>query len=143
MSETQPGKARYGYCALTADFIHIGHIRFIRACSLQCDKLIVGIMSDEVVEKYKGKRPILNQIERNEIISNIKNVHMTVIQTTFEYPEHVLSMKKFWKENFIIFDSQEHKRKYADVLIERTENISSTIFKRIVNESSDYRQCSL
>ena len=134
---------RYGYCALTADFIHIGHIRFLESCSRKCERLIVGIMSDESVTIYKGKTPILDVHERDEIIRSIKFVHMTVIQNTFEFPDHVFKMKKFWKDNFIIFDSQEHKRVGADILIDRTDNISSSIYKRIVNESSDYRQCSL
>ncbi len=123
-------KPKFGYCALTADFLHIGHIRFIEQCAAQCNILNIGIMSDECVEKYKGKRPIMSQIQRMELIKSIKGVQWVYLQNSFEFDEKwLLTLMKIHGKNFVVFDSDEHKRKGADIIIPRTKGISSTQYK--------------
>ncbi len=134
---------RFGYLAVTADFLHVGHVRFIKNCSDKCEKLVVGIMSDECVEKYKGARPVMNQYERNEIIKSLKLVHATVIQSTFEFPHFIHTTKHFWGDDFVIFDCDEHKRDGADFYIPRTANISSSQFRKELDESLNYSQLPL
>lgn len=122
-------KADYGYCAVTADFLHIGHLNFIKQAKDQCSKLIVGIMSDECVKQYKGKYPIMNQIQRMELVRNLKCVDSVHLQDSFNFDHHVLRLKEFYGKKFTIFDSEEHKRQGADVYLKRTEGISSTKYK--------------
>jgi cytidyltransferase-like protein len=119
-------KADFGYCGMTADFLHIGHVNFLKSCREHCNKLIVGVMADECVEIYKGKRPLMNVIDRRAMIQSIRFVHCTIIQTEFEFPYVVSMLKIFYGDNFLIFDSEEHKRKGADIIIPRTNGISST-----------------
>ncbi len=119
---------RNGYCALTADFLHIGHIRFLKKCREKCDYLVVAIMSDDCVEKYKGKRPLMNQQERMELVGNLRMADEVTIQDSFEFPESVFHMHN------IIFDSVEHRRVGSDFVFCRTEGISSTLIK----EQDDY-----
>ena len=130
-------KAMYGYCGMTADFLHIGHIKFIQQCKKKCDKLIVGVMTDECVYKYKGHYPIMNTAQRVELVSSIKDVYKVYIQKTFAFPHHILSTRYIHGKDFIIFDTIEHNRKGADVIIKRTANISSTLFRKIVSENSN------
>lgn len=130
-------KPVFGYCGMTADFLHIGHIHFLRRCKTKCDYLIVGIMSDDCVEEYKGKRPIMNQLERQELVRSIECVDNVTLQHTFDFPRSIIEDKEF-----IIFDSVEHRRVGADVILTRTANISSTQFR----ESNDYinnRECTV
>ena len=136
-------KPKYGYCAVTADFLHIGHIRFIKACADQCQKLIVGIMTDECVVKYKGRKPIMNQLERKEIVESIKYVHVCHYQDEFEFNHTIDRMKLFHKEEFVIFCNDEHNRKGADVIIPKIKGISSTLFKEIINANIDNCQLSI
>jgi len=121
--------AKFGYVGMTADFLHIGHIEMISQCRKKCGKLIVGIMTDECVTEYKGKAPIMNQQQRSDIVRAIRYVHKVIYQDTFEFPHHVLRLKEFYNDDFIIFDSEEHKRKGADVFIPRLEGISSSQYK--------------
>jgi cytidyltransferase-like protein len=114
---------------MTADFLHIGHVNFLKSCREHCNKLIVGVMADECVEIYKGKRPLMNVIDRRAMIQSIRFVHCTIIQTEFEFPYVVSMLKIFYGDNFLIFDSEEHKRKGADIIIPRTNGISSTRIK--------------
>lgn len=122
-------KALFGYCGMTADFLHIGHINFLRSCKSHCDRLIVGVMADECVQIYKGKRPLMNVIDRRAMIQSIKYVHCTIIQTEFEFPYVVTMLKIFYGKDFVICDSEEHKRKGTDIVIPKTPGISSTLFK--------------
>ena len=52
---------------------HIGHLTLINNAAKQCDKLIVGVNSDVLVQTYKNKKPVVNEYNRVEIIRNIKS----------------------------------------------------------------------
>ena len=61
------------------DIIHAGHIDYLNKAKALGDVLIVGLNTDDSVKRIKGdKRPIINQDERAEIISNIKPVDYVV-----------------------------------------------------------------
>ena len=126
-------KAQYGYIGMTADGIHIGHIRALEHCKELCHKLIVGVMSDESVEDYKGKKPMMSFDDRIDCVYALKMVDVVWKQDTFEFPHQVWRMKSFHGEDLIIFDSPEHKRKGADVIVPKTERISSTKIKGSYN----------
>ena len=46
------------------DLLHAGHIHFLKACSEQCDNLIVGLHSDPSFERATKNRPIQTIFER-------------------------------------------------------------------------------
>lgn len=59
----------------TFDILHLGHIELLRYAKSQGDLLIVGIDSDQRVNRLKGAyRPINNQIERQAMLEAIKYV---------------------------------------------------------------------
>ncbi len=61
------------------DIIHAGHIDYLNKAKALGDVLIVGLNTDDSVRRIKGdKRPIINQDERAEIISNLKPVDYVV-----------------------------------------------------------------
>ena len=57
-----------GYTTGVFDLFHVGHLNLIRRARENCDRLIVGVSTDEVVEEYKGHRPIIPYAERVEIV---------------------------------------------------------------------------
>ena len=61
-----------GYTQGTYDMFHIGHLNLIKNAKRRCDYLIVGVNTDELVESYKNKRPIVPLEERAEIVRSIK-----------------------------------------------------------------------
>jgi D-beta-D-heptose 7-phosphate kinase / D-beta-D-heptose 1-phosphate adenosyltransferase len=76
------------------DIIHAGHINLMNMARSQCDKLIVGVSSDEAIKKQKGKnRPIMNQDERAFIINGLAAVDMVLIITD-DTPQSVLEKLK-------------------------------------------------
>ena len=120
---------RIGYCALCADILHIGHIRFLIECKSKCDRLIVGLMTDGCILDYKGSLPIMKYGDRQALLLAIKYVDDVIPQCTFEFSPYVNQMAD------IIFDSSQHKRKGATEIIEYTKGISSTKIKEKIIEA--------
>ena len=122
---------KIGYCALTADILHYGHIIFLTKCREYCNYLIVGVMTDECVKKYKGELPTLPLFHRLILVRSLKMVDLVIHQTEFEFN---LKLLKSIGVN-VIFDSEEHKRKGADYYFPYTTNISSSQIKcQIISE---------
>ena len=62
------------------DIIHAGHIDYLSKAKTLGDVMIVGLNSDDSVQRIKGKkRPILKESERAFILSNIEHVDYVVI----------------------------------------------------------------
>ena len=74
---------RIGYVPGVYDLFHIGHLNLIRRCKARCKYLIVGVLTDELVEYYKHKRPVIPYSERAEIIGALRDVD-EVIPVNFE-----------------------------------------------------------
>ncbi|MGV3524467.1 MAG: adenylyltransferase/cytidyltransferase family protein [Candidatus Sericytochromatia bacterium] len=68
-----------GYTSGVFDLFHIGHLNMLRNASSLCDKLIVGVSSDDLVA-YKNKHAVIPFQERLEIVRSIKYVSAVVPQ---------------------------------------------------------------
>jgi len=63
------------------DILHIGHVKFLESCK-KTDKnseLIVVISKDSTVLKEKGKKPVMSEEERREIVESLKPVDKAVL----------------------------------------------------------------
>ena len=68
-----------GYTAGVFDLFHIGHLTLLKNAKGMCDKLVVGVTTDELVQ-YKHKKAVIPFEERIEIIRNLKCVDAAVAQ---------------------------------------------------------------
>lgn len=67
------------------DFLHVGHIRYLRAAKQLGGRVIVAINSDRSVHGLKGEgRPLIPAEERAEILSALEGVDAVVI---FDEPD--------------------------------------------------------
>lgn len=69
-----------GYTTGVYDMFHIGHLNILRRAKEQCDYLVVGVSTDELVQKDKNKTPIIPFAERCAIVEAIKYVDKVVPQ---------------------------------------------------------------
>ena len=70
-----------GYTTGVYDMFHIGHLNVIRRAKEHCDYLIVGVSTDELVRRDKGRTPVIPYNERAQIVAALKYVDQVVPQT--------------------------------------------------------------
>ena len=79
------------------DLFHRGHLEAIkktRSVAGKDGKVIIGVVSDKDTEVYKRK-PIINELDRVEIIKNIKDVDKVI------FPCPLCVSKEFLQKNNI------------------------------------------
>ncbi len=74
---------KIGYTTGVFDLFHIGHLNILRNAKLECDYLIVGITTDELSRKEKGRMPVIPFSERMIIVESIKYVDSVVPQVNY------------------------------------------------------------
>lgn len=84
-------KYKIGYTTGVFDMFHIGHLNILKKAKEQCDYLVVGVSTDEVVKTYKHKLPIIPFEERIAIVQELRCVDKAVPQTSMD-------KMKAWKE---------------------------------------------
>ena len=93
-----------GYAYIVGDILHFGHIQYLKNCKALCDKLIVGVLTDEACMEKKPK-PIIPFKERLELVTELKSVDVTVAQNTYSPMPNVHNLKPY-----ILFESTSHKK---------------------------------
>ncbi|MCZ2804107.1 adenylyltransferase/cytidyltransferase family protein [Modestobacter sp. VKM Ac-2983] len=71
-----------GYAPGAYDLFHIGHLNVLRHAAEHCDRLVVGVVSDEMLLQAKGRLPVVPLAERMEIVRNLRfvdDVHAEVV----------------------------------------------------------------
>jgi len=65
------------YTGGTFDLFHAGHVKFLERCR-QFGKVTVALNTDEFIETYKGKPPVMSYEERAEVLLACRFVHDVV-----------------------------------------------------------------
>lgn len=89
MKERSNEKFVLGYTAGVFDLFHIGHLNLLKNAKGLCDKLIVGVTTDELVA-YKNKKAVIPHEERMEIVRNIRYVDAVI-------PQYDMDKFKMWE----------------------------------------------
>ena len=130
---------KIGYTTGVFDMFHVGHLRLLKQAANLVDKLIVGVTTDELCEKYKGKKPIIPLNERMEIIESIKGVHKAIPQNSYdklEAFEHLRFNAMFvgsdWKgtDKWNLLEEEFRKLNVDIVYFEYTKDTNSTILRK-------------
>ena len=135
-------KYKIGYTTGVFDMFHIGHLNILKRAKEQCEYLIVGVSTDETVESYKHKTPIIKFEDRFAIVEAIKYVDKVVPQS---------SMNKMDAYKELKFDALFHGsdwqgssmydqiiKEFAEVGVDvvflpHTDGISSTLIREKAN----------
>lgn len=67
-----------GYTRGVFDLFHVGHLNLLRRARAQCDRLIVGVVQDELALSYKGRRPVIPSDQRLEIVAALSCVDQAI-----------------------------------------------------------------
>ncbi len=105
-------KYKVGYTTGVFDMFHIGHLNILRRAKEQCEYLIVGVSTDELVESYKDKKPIILFEERAEIVQSIEFVDLVVAQ---ENRDKIEAQKKLQFDVMFVGDDWKGKPLFMEV----------------------------
>ena len=135
-----------GYTAGVYDMFHIGHLNVIRRAKEQCDYLIVGVSTDEVVEQNKNKKPIIPFQERVAIVEAIRYVDQVVPQERYDIEGKIEIVKKYGINIMFVGSDWQGTEKWNKIQEElasigckviylpHTDGISSTSLRKLIGE---------
>lgn len=96
-------KYKIGYTTGVFDMFHIGHLNIIKNAKSQCEYLIVGVSTDELVA-YKNTKTIIPFEERIKIVEAVEYVDKAVPQVNMnkmdaweKYKFNVMFVGDDWK----------------------------------------------
>ncbi len=131
-------KAKYNrmYTSGCFDIFHYGHLNILIKSKELCDYLIVGVSTDELIEKEKGNRPVIPFHERIKVVQAIGLVDEVIPQEDKDkqkivdtYKIDAISVGDDWRGRY-------PKVSCAMEYFPYTENVSSTILKDALKLSS-------
>jgi glycerol-3-phosphate cytidylyltransferase len=136
--KTRPKNQVLGYTSGVFDMFHIGHLNILNRAKSLCDRLIVGVTTDELVG-YKNARAVVPFKERIEIVKNIRCVDLAIPQDDLD---KFVMWKKLKFDLMFIGDDwfeterfKEFEEKLARVGVEiiylpYTKGVSTTVRKK-------------
>lgn len=65
------------YTSGTFDLFHAGHVNFLRQCAM-LGEVVVSLNTDEFIEQYKGRAPVIKYEERKRVLEGCKYVSRVV-----------------------------------------------------------------
>jgi glycerol-3-phosphate cytidylyltransferase len=75
-----------GYTSGVFDLFHVGHLNLLIAAKSLCDRLVVGVSTDELVA-YKHKKPVIPFDERIQIVRACSYVDVAIAQESLDKVE--------------------------------------------------------
>jgi glycerol-3-phosphate cytidylyltransferase len=139
------GTMRVGYAAGGFDLFHIGHLNILKHAKSQCDYLIAGVVSDELLLRTKGSSPVVPLAERLDIVRHISFVDEAVAEVL---PDKLDTWRELHFDVFFKGDDWKGtergmrlEREFAAVGVEvvyfpYTVSTSSTLLRRALDQLS-------
>ena len=134
---------KVGYTTGVFDMFHIGHLHILKKARNHCNYLIVGVSCDELVQRYKGRTPVIPLSDRMEIIMSLNCVDEVVIQRHRDKKRQfddigydVLFVGDDWQGSDIFNELEVYLSKHgAEVTyFPYTQKVSSTQFRHVLED---------
>ncbi|NMA65590.1 MAG: adenylyltransferase/cytidyltransferase family protein [Clostridiaceae bacterium] len=134
-----------GYTTGVFDLFHIGHLNLLKNAKSMCDKLIVGVSTDDLV-LYKHKKAVIPFEERLEIVRSIKYVDAVIPQSNmnkFEAWEKLKFDIMFVGDDWFNTDKwRDYEKKFNEVNVKivyfpYTKGTSSTLINEVLLKLRD------
>jgi D-beta-D-heptose 7-phosphate kinase/D-beta-D-heptose 1-phosphate adenosyltransferase len=94
LAEWRKQGLRVGFTNGVFDLLHPGHIKVIAGARAACDRLVLGLNSDESVRRLKGKgRPVQTVQARAEVLAALDAVDLVVVFEE-DTPEQLIARVK-------------------------------------------------
>ena len=134
-----------GYTAGVFDLFHIGHLNLLKNAKGMCDKLVVGVTTDDLVT-YKGKKAMIPFEDRLEIVRSIKYVDAVVPQSDMnkvsmckKLDASVLFVGDDWydTDKWRAYEEECERNNIQVVYFPYTQGVSSTLINKTLTQVRD------
>ena len=134
-----------GYTAGVFDLFHVGHLNLLKNAKGMCDKLVVGVTTDDLVT-YKGKHAMIPFEDRLEIVRSIRFVDAVVPQSDMD---KLTMCKKLGASYLFVGDDwydtdkwQRYAQEFKEagikiVYLPYTTGVSSTLINKALGQVRD------
>lgn len=138
-------KFKIGYTTGTFDLFHVGHLNLLEKAKENCEILIVGVSTDELVKDYKGELPVIPFEDRIRIVGALKCVDKVIAQKTLnkldvlpDIQYDVLFHGDDWKNTKMYNEIEEKLReqKVSCIYFPYTKSISTKSIKERIQKTS-------
>lgn len=127
------------------DLFHVGHLNILEKSAALGDELIVGVSTDELIEKYKGMKPIIPFEQRFRIVQSIKcvmkvvkQVKLTEIAQLQREKIDIVTIGDDWVDKYLEgLEWMKQQPGKEVVYFPYTPGVSTTIIKRQIIESAN------
>ena len=132
-----------GYTAGVFDLFHVGHLKLLMNAKGMCDKLVVGVTTDDLV-LYKGKKAMIPFEDRAEIVRACRYVDLVVPQ---EDMDKITMCKKlgasylfvgddwYGTDKWKAYEKEAEKAGVKIIYFPYTKSISSTKIRETLKQS--------
>jgi len=115
---------RISYVPGTWDLFHVGHLRLLKRARAISKQVTVGVNRDASVVRYKGRRPIVPEKWRAEIVRalacvdyvHMRNYPLTDAKKLVEMGFNTLILGSDWKERIGGLEGLEEAQKIMEVV---------------------------
>ena len=129
------------YTGGTFDLFHAGHVQFLRRCFELCS-VVVSLNTDEFIEEYKGKPPVISYADRRDVLLACRYVD-SVVQNTGG-PDSTIAIESVMPDLVVIGSDWARRDYYTQIAFDQdwldergiglcyipyTQGISSTAIK--------------
>ncbi|CBG87081.1 adenylyltransferase/cytidyltransferase family protein [Citrobacter rodentium] len=124
----------------TFDVFHVGHLKILQRASALGERLVVGVSSDALNIRKKGRAPVYSQSDRMDILAGIKGVDEVFLEESLEqkadyirrFQADILVMGDDWRGKF---DNLSWLCKV--VYFPRTPSVSTTSIIEVIRIQQD------
>ena len=137
-------KFKIGYTTGTFDLFHVGHLNLLEKAKENCEILIVGVSTDELVKGYKGELPVIPFEDRIRIVGALKCVDKVIAQKTLnkldvlpDIQYDVLFHGDDWKNTKMYNEIEEKLReqKVSCIYFPYTKSVSTKSIKERIQKT--------
>ena len=137
-------KFKIGYTTGTFDLFHVGHLNLLEKAKENCEILIVGVSTDELVKDYKGELPVIPFEDRIRIVGALKCVDKVSAQKTLnkldvlpDIQYDVLFHGDDWKNTKMYNEIEEKLReqKVSCIYFPYTKSVSTKSIKERIQKT--------